>query len=321
MVSKKSSKKNTRIYFLILLFFQGLTSIIMFLTPVIVKWTTSRVESLLGDPSGIGFGWGIIFGGWTLYTPILYAGLFFIGSFFVTVLLRMVYTIIYFLKRSYIENNSKNIFQKGLLGVWFVVSCISFMTGPIFFIEFFSNLNLVRLISILIIADGIIHYLFFRNLYNADTFMDDKKKSKQTLSNILVINKITVVLLGVVPFFTWFVKYELIQFFSFSSKNASQLGEIVYPWVTLFYDSIIHYLFLISFATALFFKIKYFKVYFDLPMKRENYQSLLIFNWFAYSCIPIVLWMGSFSVYVVMETILLLGMDSLIYKFVYLKEN
>ncbi|MGG5332498.1 hypothetical protein [Enterococcus sp. AZ163] len=78
--------------FLRVLYLECVTIIIMLIAPLVIRNTNDEVKDSLGDPSGIGFGWGIIFGGWTLYLPIFLIGLGLLGLYIVSIVFRINYS-------------------------------------------------------------------------------------------------------------------------------------------------------------------------------------------------------------------------------------
>lgn len=77
--------------FLGVLYSESVTIFVMAISLIIIKNTNNEVKNSLGNPSDIGFGWGILFGGWTLYAPIFFIILGELTIYAVSILFRIKY--------------------------------------------------------------------------------------------------------------------------------------------------------------------------------------------------------------------------------------
>lgn len=130
----------------------------MIISFFVIRNMNEEISSSLGNPSDIGYGWGFIFGGWTLYFPLLFVFLGFILVFFVSAIFRVFYSI-----------SSFNILKNSQRYVYFlIISWIIYLIVPFLLLMNIFSLNVLMIGIVLVAIDLCIIYLCYSKLISAE---------------------------------------------------------------------------------------------------------------------------------------------------------
>ena len=131
-----------------LLYSESILVFLLIFAPLVLRNTNNVVRNSIGDPSSIGFGWGIIFGGWVLYLPIL---LICFGMF-------AFYIVTIFFKIKYLKICLTSIIFENKYLYLLIFSWLMYTSVPILLLDFKLNKNIVYLSIFLIVIDILIIY-------------------------------------------------------------------------------------------------------------------------------------------------------------------